>query len=83
MHGEQLHQRIRADVAARRPVDEREAISIERFLTFFDALAAPLDQESDPVHVTGSGVVIGPRVCCCSNTGGSGSGSSPGAHRSR
>jgi 8-oxo-dGTP pyrophosphatase MutT (NUDIX family) len=61
MHGEQLHQRIRADVAARRPVDEREAISIERFLTFFDALAAPLDQESDPVHVTGSGIVIGPR----------------------
>jgi 8-oxo-dGTP pyrophosphatase MutT (NUDIX family) len=61
MHGEQLHQRIRADVAARRPVDEREAISIERFLTFFDALAAPLDQDSDPVHVTGSGVVIGPR----------------------
>jgi 8-oxo-dGTP pyrophosphatase MutT (NUDIX family) len=61
MHGEQLHQRIRADVAARRSVDEREAISIERFLTFFDALAAPLDQDSDPVHVTGSGVVIGPR----------------------
>jgi 8-oxo-dGTP pyrophosphatase MutT (NUDIX family) len=61
MHGEQLHQRIRADVVGRRPVDEREAISIERFLTFFDALAAPLDQESDPVHVTGSGVVIGPR----------------------
>jgi 8-oxo-dGTP pyrophosphatase MutT (NUDIX family) len=61
MHGEQLHQRIRACVAARRPVDEREAISIERFLTLFDALAAPLDQDSDPVHVTGSGVVIGPR----------------------
>jgi 8-oxo-dGTP pyrophosphatase MutT (NUDIX family) len=61
MHGEQLHQRIRVDVAARRPVDEREATSIERFLSFFDALAAPLDQESDPVHVTGSGVVVGPR----------------------
>ncbi len=61
MHGEQLHQRIRADVAARRPVDDREAIAVERFLVAFDALAAPLDQESDPVHVTGSGVVVGPR----------------------
>jgi 8-oxo-dGTP pyrophosphatase MutT (NUDIX family) len=61
MHDDQLHRRIRADVAARRPVDEREAISIERFLASFDALAAPLDQDSDPVHVTGSGIVIGPR----------------------
>ncbi len=57
----QLHQRIRADVAARRPVDEREVLSIERFLVAFDALAAPFDQESDPIHVTGSGIVIGPR----------------------
>ncbi len=61
MHGEQLHQQIRADVAARRPVDEREAISIQRFLASFDALEAPLDRESDPTHVTGSGIVIGPR----------------------
>jgi 8-oxo-dGTP pyrophosphatase MutT (NUDIX family) len=61
MHGDELHRRIRADVAARRPVDEREAISIERFLAAFDALEAPLDQDSDPVHVTGSGVVVGPR----------------------
>jgi 8-oxo-dGTP pyrophosphatase MutT (NUDIX family) len=56
-----LHQRIRADVAARRPVDEREADSVGRFLVAFDALAAPLDQESDPIHVTGSGIVVGPR----------------------
>ena len=61
MRSDPVHQRIRADVAARAPVDEREAISIERFLTAFDALAAPLDQESDPVHVTGSGLVVGPR----------------------
>jgi 8-oxo-dGTP pyrophosphatase MutT (NUDIX family) len=61
MLGTDLHQRIRDDVGARRPVDEREARSIERFLSAFDALAAPLDQESDPIHVTGSGIVVGPR----------------------
>jgi len=61
MRDDQLHQRVRADVAARRPVDEREAMSIERFLAYFDALPAPLDQESDPIHVTGSGIVVGQR----------------------
>ena len=61
MRDDQVHQRVRADVAARRPVDDREALSVERFLTAFDALAAPLDQESDPIHVTGSGIVVGPR----------------------
>jgi 8-oxo-dGTP pyrophosphatase MutT (NUDIX family) len=61
MLDDQLHQRIRADVAARRAVDEREARSIERFLVAFDALEAPLDQESDPIHVTGSGIVVGSR----------------------
>jgi 8-oxo-dGTP pyrophosphatase MutT (NUDIX family) len=61
MRGDRLHQRIRADVAARRPVDEREALSIGRFLAAFDALVEPLDQESDPIHVTGSGIVVGRR----------------------
>jgi len=61
MRDDQLHQRIRAAVEARRSVDERETLSIERFLAAFDALAAPLDQESDPIHVTGSGIVVGPR----------------------
>lgn len=56
-----LHARIRSDVAARTPVDQREADSIEAFLTAFDALAAPLDQEADLIHVTGSGIVVGPR----------------------
>jgi len=61
MRDDQVHRRIRADVAARRPVDDREAVSIDRFLTAFDVLAAPLDQDSDPIHVTGSGIVVGPR----------------------
>jgi 8-oxo-dGTP pyrophosphatase MutT (NUDIX family) len=61
MHNDPLSRRLRADVAARQPVDEREEASIERFLSSFDALTAPLDQESDPTHVTGSGIVVGPR----------------------
>ena len=60
-HGDQLRRRVRADVAARRAVDDREAVSIERFLEAFDALPAPFDQEVDPIHVTGSGIVVGPR----------------------
>ncbi len=45
----------------REPVDRREADSIVAFLAAFDRLEAPLDQESDPIHVTGSGIVVGPR----------------------
>lgn len=61
MLDDHLHQRVRTDVAARQPVDEREAVSVERFLAIFDALPAPLDQTSNPMHVTGSGIVVGPR----------------------
>jgi 8-oxo-dGTP pyrophosphatase MutT (NUDIX family) len=56
-----LRASVRADVAARRPVDEREAAAIERFLAAYDTLAAPFDLEHDPVHVTGSGIVVGRR----------------------
>lgn len=58
---DELRRRIRSDVVARSPVDEREREAVGRFLSLFDALAAPLDQTSDPIHVTGSGVVVGPR----------------------
>jgi 8-oxo-dGTP pyrophosphatase MutT (NUDIX family) len=61
MRSDELRRRIRDDVVARRPVDDRERLSIERFLAAFDALAAPFDQDADPVHVTGSGIVVGPR----------------------
>jgi len=53
--------RLRADVAARDPLDERERESIDRFLAELDALADPLSQESGPTHVTGSAIVVGPR----------------------
>lgn len=52
---------LRALVASRTPVDEREAQSIVRFLAELDRLERPFDEHADPVHVTGSAVVIGPR----------------------
>jgi hypothetical protein len=52
---------VRASVAARRPVDARERDSIAEFLNRFDALAQPFDEHADPVHVTASAIVIGPR----------------------
>jgi len=61
MHVDDLRHRIRADVAARTPVDRREEESVEAFLLHYDGLVAPLDQESDPIHVTGSGIVVGER----------------------
>jgi 8-oxo-dGTP pyrophosphatase MutT (NUDIX family) len=54
-----LRRRVVDAVRARDPVDEREAISIVRFLEAFERLTSPFDQDADPVHVTGSGVVVG------------------------
>lgn len=56
-----VHRHVRSSVAARTPVDEREERSIAAFLRAFDGLADPFDQRLDPVHVTGSGIVVGPR----------------------
>ncbi len=56
-----VHARVRADVVGRIPVDDRERSAIARFVELFDGLADPLSQDADPVHVTGSGVVVGPR----------------------
>ncbi len=53
--------RVRADVEGRTPLDERESDSIVRFLAALDDLPDPLSQEANPIHVTGSGVVVGPR----------------------
>ena len=54
-------ERLRADVAARRPLDAREAASIDRFLHGLDTLRDPLSQDVHPTHVTGSAIVVGPR----------------------
>jgi 8-oxo-dGTP pyrophosphatase MutT (NUDIX family) len=59
--GTRLRDRVRAQVAARRPIDDAERSCIAEFLERFDELAAPFSQEADPVHVTGSAIVVGPR----------------------
>lgn len=61
MSDSDLVTRIRDTVLARTPVDEREADSIDRFVELFDGLTDPLSQAADPIHVTGSGIVVGPR----------------------
>ena len=58
---DRLRRIVRAAVTARVPVDDREAASIDAFLVAFDALDDPFSREHDPVHVTGSGFVVGPR----------------------
>lgn len=52
---------LRACLAARLPVDAREAESVHRMLAELDRLPRPFDQHDDPVHVTASAIVVGPR----------------------
>lgn len=65
MDAAEIRARVRADVERRRrtngAVDEREAQALRTFLELFDGLDDPLSQECDPIHVTGSGLVVGPR----------------------
>jgi len=55
------HFGVRSLVAEHLPSDEREAAARERILEFLDVLERPFDEDADPVHVTGSAVVVGPR----------------------
>lgn len=52
---------IQAEVASRTPVDERERVSIDRFLKQSGALDRPFAEDADPTHITGSAIVIGSR----------------------
>jgi 8-oxo-dGTP pyrophosphatase MutT (NUDIX family) len=52
---------VRAAVDAHQPADEREARSKQRMLADLARLPAPFDRQADPVHVTGSAVVVGRR----------------------
>jgi 8-oxo-dGTP pyrophosphatase MutT (NUDIX family) len=54
-------ERLRRQIAAQQPVDDRHAGSIVQFLEALDRLADPLDEAADPTHVTASAVVVGPR----------------------
>ena len=42
-------------------VDDRESRSIERFLAECARLSRPFDEHADPVHITGSAIVVGER----------------------
>src|SRR5687768_16242050 len=48
---------LAAAVAARTPVDEREARSIERITRELARLDRPYDEHADPVHVTGTAII--------------------------
>lgn len=51
---------VRASLTGREPLDEREAASRARALAELRRLRRPFDRHADAVHVTGSGVVLGP-----------------------
>jgi 8-oxo-dGTP pyrophosphatase MutT (NUDIX family) len=42
-------------------MDQREATSLARMRVELDRLQRPFDEHADPVHVTASAVVVGPR----------------------
>lgn len=48
-------------VAARHPIDEREATSIDAFRRELARLPEPFSESADPVHVTASAIVTGPQ----------------------
>jgi 8-oxo-dGTP pyrophosphatase MutT (NUDIX family) len=52
---------LRRAVAAFAAVTPRELSSRGRFLAELDRLPDPFNREADPVHVTGSAIVVGPR----------------------
>jgi 8-oxo-dGTP pyrophosphatase MutT (NUDIX family) len=56
-----LRDRVRQSVATKQPIDAAERACIAEFLRRFDALARPFDEHADPVHVTGSAIVVGRR----------------------
>jgi 8-oxo-dGTP pyrophosphatase MutT (NUDIX family) len=56
-----LRAHVRRSVATRDAIDDDERRCIAEFLEHFDRLAAPFDEHADPVHVTGSAIVVGSR----------------------
>lgn len=52
---------VLAAVRARTPVDERERMSIDRFVAETRRLEHPFDEQADPVHITASALVVGRR----------------------
>ena len=56
-----MRDQVRRSVEQHVPADHAERASIETFLTELERLAEPFSEAADPVHVTGSAIVIGPR----------------------
>lgn len=52
---------LRAQLALRQPIDEREVASLVRLEAELHRLPRPFDEQADPVHITASAVVVGPR----------------------
>ena len=56
-----MHDWLVEALRLRTPVDQREAGSIGVCLRELARLERPFDEHADPVHVTGSAIVVGPR----------------------
>lgn len=54
-------EQIRRLVAGHQPADRREREACRRFLAELERLDSPCDEHANPVHVTASAVVVGPR----------------------
>jgi 8-oxo-dGTP pyrophosphatase MutT (NUDIX family) len=54
-------QEVRAALAHGQPVDGREVAARRRFAAELDRLTLPFDRAADPVHITASAIVVGPR----------------------
>ncbi|MGO8871954.1 MAG: NUDIX hydrolase [Acidimicrobiales bacterium] len=52
---------LRQTLAAHRPGDDREALSLAVMAAEFDRLRAPFDEFADPTHITASTIVVGRR----------------------
>lgn len=56
-----LREQVRRSVEEHTPGDHAERASITTFLTEYARLDDPFSADADPVHVTGSAIVVGPR----------------------
>ena len=56
-----LVDQVRRAALARTPINAAEAASIERLVAELARLPEPFSEHADPVHVTGSAIVTGPR----------------------
>jgi len=61
VHLQQVTAELRRAVVGFDAATPREVSSRARFLAELDRLPDPFDRQADPVHVTGSAIVVGPR----------------------